>query len=95
MSIKVQLPPGCKGFDCKDGTKYTAKRAGGTIEVSDRHADAINNSQFGGDANLVSAKGSLSFGTKQGRWCAGCKKLWNSWSEKCPRCQADCDLVAE
>lgn len=92
MSVKVQLPPGCSGFDCKDGTKYTANRPGGHIEVSDRHADAINGGQYG-DTGLVSAKGALSFGTKKSRWCANCARVWNAWNETCPKCASACDLI--
>lgn len=87
MSVKVQLPPGCSGFDCKDGTKYTAARPGGSVTVEDRHAHAINTGQFG-QQGLVSAKGAQSFGTKRGRRCTPCKRLWNAWSAQCPRCGA-------
>lgn len=85
MSVKVQLPPGCSGFDCKDGTKYTASRPGGTVTVEDRHANAINTGQYG-DTGLVSAKGALSFGTKRGQWCRVCNRLWNAWNRSCPKC---------
>lgn len=92
MSVKVQLPPGCKGFDCKDGTKYTAKKAGGQVEVSDRHAAAINGGQYG-DTGLVSAKGAQSFGTRKGRWCEPCHTVWNVWTTHCNKCGAECALV--
>ena len=84
---KVQLPPGCYGFDCKDGTKYTGK-PGGTIDVSDQHAKAINQGQFG-ETGLVSAKGALSFGTRKGRLCETCNRLWNAWNHTCNKCGAD------
>lgn len=90
MSVKVQLPPGCKGFDCKDGTKYTAGRAGGTVEVSDRHAKAINDGQYG-QQDFISAKGALSFGTKKGKLCESCGRVWNAWNSTCPRC--GCETV--
>lgn len=86
MSVKVQLPPGCTGFDCKDGTKYTASRPGGSVSVEDRHADSINTGQYG-QQGLVSAKGALSFGTKRGKLCRACKRVWNVWNETCPRCE--------
>lgn len=85
MSTKVQLPPGCSGFDCKDGTKYSASRPGGSVTVDDRHASAINTGQYG-DTGLVSAKGALSFGTKRGQWCRACHRLWNAWNHECPKC---------
>lgn len=85
MSVKVQLPPGCSGLDCKDGTRYTASRPGGSISVDDRHASAINGGQYG-DTGLVSAKGAVSFGTKRGQWCRACRRLWNAWNHECPKC---------
>lgn len=88
MSVKVQLPPGCKGFDCKDGTKYTAKRAGGTVDVDDRHAKAINTGQYG-QQHFISAKGQQSFGTKRGQYCEPCRRLWNAWNKTCPKCGID------
>lgn len=88
MSVKVQLPPGCKGFDCADGTKYTAKKAGGSVEVSERHAAAINGGQYG-QTNFISAKGALSFGTKNGRWCRTCNRLWNAWNHTCSKCGSE------
>lgn len=87
MSVKVQLPPGCYGFDCKDGTKYTGK-PGGSVEVSDRHAKAINQGQYG-DKGLVSAKGQMSFGTKRGQLCEPCGRLWNAWNKTCPKCATE------
>jgi hypothetical protein len=84
MSVKVQLPPGCSGFDCKDGTKYTAK-PGGTVTVEDRHASAINKGQYG-QQDFISAKGALSFGTKASRHCGSCRRVWNAWNDTCPRC---------
>lgn len=88
MSVKVQLPPGCSGFDCKDGTKYTAGRPGGSVTVSDRHANAINTGQYG-RTDFISAKGSESFGTKRGQWCEHCNRTWNAWNFVCPKCGAE------
>lgn len=88
MSVKVPLPPGCGGFDCKDGTKYTADRPGGFVTVEDHHASAINKSQYA-EMDFISAKGAQSFGTKRGRRCASCRRVWNAWSVACPRCGAE------
>jgi hypothetical protein len=85
MSVKVNLPPGCSGFDCKDGTKYTANRPGGSVTMSDRHAAAVNGGQYG-DLGLVSAKGAQSFGTKVTMFCDQCNRKWNAWNLECPRC---------
>lgn len=87
MSVKVQLPPGCSGFDCKDGTKYTASRPGGSVTVEDRHAKAINSGQYG-QQGFISGKGAQSFGTRRGMYCGPCKRLWNAWNACCPRCGA-------
>lgn len=83
--VTVQLPPGCKGFDCKDGTRYTAARAGGFVKVSERHARAINQGQYG-EKDFISAKGQQSFGTKRGQLCEPCGRLWNAWNKTCPKC---------
>ena len=88
MATKVQLPPGCSGFDCKDGTKYTAPRPGGTVTVEDRHANAISAGQYG-ESGFISAKGAVSFGTKRGQWCPACRRVWNAWNTTCPRCGGD------
>lgn len=85
MSVKVNLPPGCSGFDCKDGTKYTANRPGGTVTVDDRHAAAIERGQYG-QHDFISGKGSQTFGTKVGMRCLPCNRLWNRWNAVCPRC---------
>lgn len=85
---KVNLPPGCYGFEAKDGTKYTARKPGGSVEVSDRHAKAINEGQFG-QQDFISAKGAQSFGTKGGQLCESCGRLWNAWNHVCPKCDVD------
>jgi hypothetical protein len=89
MGVKVNLPPGCSGFDCKDGTKYYAKK-GGTVEVSEDHAHAINTGQFG-ERGFITATNSLTFGTKKGKYCSPCHRVWNAWSVECPRCGGQTD----
>ena len=85
MSVRVTLPPGCEGFNMQDGTRYSAK-PGGTVNVAERHARAVDK-QIGGDAGLAYAGGFRGFlGTKKGRWCATCARVWNAWSQECPRC---------
>lgn len=85
MSVKVNLPPGCSGFDCKDGTKYTADRPGGSVTMSDRHASALNRSQYA-ETDFISGKGSQSFGTKKSMICDRCNRVWNSWTIVCNKC---------
>lgn len=91
---KVQLPPGCYGFECKDGTKYTGK-PGTSVDVSDRHAEALKKSQFGGDGHLIGHVGRLSIGTKDGKWCRSCNRLWNVWNSTCPKCGTATESEAE
>jgi ssDNA-binding Zn-finger/Zn-ribbon topoisomerase 1 len=86
---KISLPPGCAGFDCKDGTKYTADRPGGTVNVAERHADAVKKGQFAGDAHLIGNVGRLSFGTQRGQKCPECRRVWNAWNLACPKCGVD------
>jgi hypothetical protein len=87
MPTRVQLPKGCTGLDARDGKRYDATRPGGSVVIEDRHA-----SQLAASANsnrstgLLSANQPLSFGTKAGRWCAACRRLWNVWNDSCPRC---------
>lgn len=85
MSVKVNLPPGCSGFDCKDGTKYTADRPGGSVTVSDRHASALNRSQYA-DQDFISGKAPQTFGTKVTMVCDSCNRRWNAWNHECPKC---------
>jgi hypothetical protein len=84
MSARVELPKGCYGLECADGTKYTAD-PGGHIEVSDRHAAAIKTSQHG-QIGMLSASKAYHLGTKRGRRCPRCHFLGQAWSVECPRC---------
>ncbi|MFK0203678.1 hypothetical protein [Streptomyces lavendulae] len=88
MPARVHLPPGCSGLDFRDGTRYTASRPGGTVVVRDAHAAAVNAGPRR-ENGLLSARGAISVATKRGRWCSGCRRLWNAWSTTCPRCSAD------
>jgi len=85
MTVKVNLQPGCSGFNMQDGTSYTG-RPGGHVTVSDEHAKAIR-WNVGGDAGLTGHAGFRQFiGTKNGRWCRPCRFLAQAWSRECPRC---------
>jgi hypothetical protein len=86
MAIRANLPPGCSSLRMEDGTQYKARRPGGHVEVSEGHAAAINHLPGNGDAGLVAAKGRHFLGTKDGRWCVSCRRLWQAWSTECPRC---------
>lgn len=85
MGVRVNLPPGCDGLNMQDGTRYTRNRRG-SIEVSENHAAAVER-QIGGEGGLAYAAGFRGFlGTRRGRWCTACTRLWNAWSHECPRC---------
>jgi hypothetical protein len=86
--VTVQLPPGCKGFDCKDGTRYTAGKAGGFVKVDERHARAINQGQYG-QQDFISGKGQQSFGTRKGQLCTSCGRIWNAWNKTCLKCEVE------
>ena len=87
MPVRVNLAPGCSGFTMAgDGTHYKAGRPGGHVDVADHHAPYINGMSGNGDAGLLSAKGAHYIGTKNGRWCGACRRLWNVWNHGCPKC---------
>ena len=83
MGTRAHLPPGCGGFTCADGTRYDT-RPGGTVTLDDRHAKALAASQYAG-TGFIRAE-SFTIGTREGRWCRPCRRLWQAWSVVCPRC---------
>jgi hypothetical protein len=83
---QVNLPPGCRSLKLEDGTRYVAPREGGRVTVTDDHARAIDRMPGNGTAGLVTGMAGFALGTKKGRWCAPCHRVWNAWSELCPRC---------
>jgi hypothetical protein len=91
VSVRVKLPSnGCSGLVSRlDGTRYDGK-PGSTITIADHHAAEIAVSKRGDSNNgLLSLKEGFSFGTKKGRFCESCSRLWNAWSVVCPRCGND------
>jgi len=95
MPTRIQLPPGCNGLDARDGTRYNATKPGGSVVVEDRHADQLTRSSNSNTASgLLSAKQALSFGTRAGRWCTSCRRLWNAWNAACPRCGGQTEAEA-
>src|ERR1700679_708683 len=87
MSQRVQLPPGCAGFRCADGSEYSAK-GGTSVVLEDRHAKALSHSQHQ-SIGLVKSGESFSLGTKRGRVCDACSRVWQCWSLQCPKCGAE------
>lgn len=83
---KVQLPPGCRSLSFPDGTRVTATREGGYVNVSDRHARDIDRVSGNGDAGLLTGGFRSYGGTKQGRICPCSPTRWNAWTKACPRC---------
>lgn len=86
MVKRVNLPPGCDGLNMEDGTRYTAPQSGGTVTVADRHAKAVSHLSNAGDGGLVDGRFKGFLGTKKGRWCSGCIRVWNAWNTICPKC---------
>ena len=94
MTRRINLPPGCRGFNMQDGTPYSGTE-GGHVYVEDEHAPFIQR-QVGGDAGLVGSAAFRQFaGTKDGRWCGSCRFLAQRWSVVCPRCGRDTIPEAE
>lgn len=78
----------------QDGTNYSA-RPGTHVNVADEHAPFIRR-QVGGDAGLVGhGSNRLFVGTKDGRWCSACRRLWNRWNTTCVKCGAETIPEAE
>jgi len=96
----VRLPSGCTGLDLQDGTRYTAGRQGGTVDVEPEHARAISKGWYGQSGTMRGGP-QFSFGTREGRRCGPCRREWNAWSLLCPRCgqptmtEAGATLLAE
>lgn len=86
MSERVSLPPGCAGFTTADGRTLPAK-AGSTMTLEDNdHARLMKSAHA---ANGLISNMSYRLGTKKGRWCAKCLRLWQAWSLTCPKCGRD------
>ncbi len=88
---RVTAPPGCRGIDLQDGSRYHTDRRG-TMLVADHHADAIQAGWYGQTGVMVGNE-PHTFGTRAGRRCV-CSPLrvWNSWTTLCPKCGAPTTL---
>lgn len=84
---RVTLPENCYGFDMGGSGKKISGKPGSHVEVSSSEARQIKNS-FAGQSGIVHGE-QYSFGTKKGRRCGPCKRLWNAWNHECPRCGGD------
>lgn len=83
MSERITLPPGCAGFTTADGRTLKAK-PGSSIVLEDGDAKRLLNS--GHVSAGVISRQSHRLGTKHGRWCVECRRLWQGWSYECPKC---------
>lgn len=82
--VRVQLPDGCFGLDLPDGSRYSAK-PGGIVDVAGTHADQINHSYYA-SAGIMRGVEAHHLGTRAGRWCRPCNRLWQAWTHTCHRC---------
>jgi hypothetical protein len=82
---RVQLPNGCYKLDMANGVSYKADKPGGSVEVTGRDAHFIDTS-FYGQTGIMRGSAQFAFGTRKGRLCEACNRLWNVWSTECPRC---------
>lgn len=77
---RITLPDGCRGVDMATG-QYTA-RPGDSIQVSAGNAETIR------QRAATARRGEQhAFGTKRGRRCPPCGRVWNAWNTRCPRCE--------
>jgi hypothetical protein len=86
--MRVQMPPGCVGFrDRNTGRSIDANRQG-FVDLDDSDAKRLKKS-FHSGVGLVSTEETFSIGTKKGRWCRSCNRVWNAWNKICSKCGAD------
>ena len=88
---RVTLPTngknsGCFGLEFGDGTKTRSAKPGTSVEISDDQYHALSRSRYA-HTGLIGAT-QYSFGTRQGRWCTRCNRLWNAWTSNCNSCGA-------
>jgi hypothetical protein len=83
---RVTVPDGCRKLEMEDGTRYRTG-AGGHVEVSSDHAAALQRGWYG-QSGVIRGQ-AYTLGTKAGRWCGACNRVWQAWSEHCPRCGAE------
>lgn len=85
----VQLPPGCSSLRFEDGSRAKAARPGGRVFLNEAQANTVDRMDGNGTAGLVTGNTGTHVGTKRGRWCERCRRLWNAWSLACPKCGDD------
>ena len=86
---RVFLPPGCAGFADGD-KKYMAERGAGSFVNLEDGSPQLRKlaGQDYASAGLVDAGPEKFFTVRKddGRWCKPCRRVWNRWSQVCPKC---------
>ena len=98
---RVNLPPGCAGIADGNWRRF-ADKPGGHINLDDtdpvekRQLQKLKTQDYA-SAGLVDAGPEKFFTTRRddGRWCKPCARLWQRWSQVCPRCGQDTVPEAE
>lgn len=82
--MRTKVPPGCVGFRTRDG-RTIDKNADGSVTLEGRDEQLFKKSVHKG-VGLVSTEETWTLGTKKGRYCKPCIRLWNVWNDVCPKC---------
>lgn len=77
----VELPEGARTIAQDGSNRYTGRR-GDKVRVTPGQAAALERFRHTGPTHGER----YALGTKAGRWCGTCLRLWNAWSMLCPRC---------
>jgi hypothetical protein len=86
----VSLPAGVSRVD--KNSNYTAKE-GDTVYVTDHQFKQIKERTTDPERKAVRS-GTDSIGTRLGKRCVSCSRLWQIWTTKCHTCGNE-DLVTE
>lgn len=79
---RITLPDGVQTI-AMDGTDRITGRPGDTVRVSPTQADAIRTHVANRTGPPAGQR--FAFGTRRGRTCPACHRLWNVWTLEC-RC---------
>lgn len=91
MSTRVKLPPGCTGFRKASDNSVIDGKSGGTVTLEGPDEKSLLKSQHRA-IGLVTPE-TWTIGTKKGRYCVPCSRMWQAWSEVCPRCGCETEEV--
>jgi hypothetical protein len=82
---RVNLPPGCYGIEVA-GYKSRRVKPGSHLDIDNPRVARLIGKSSNTELGIISNKELVGIGTKAGRWCKPCKRLWQAWSETCPKC---------